>query len=237
MEKYGGIILNSFLVAAILAAAMMFSWSALSFTDFFYSGLSGPMGVKEYISANAKDNKNAGRKLFEHVDAETRNEIFSDIIKGINDGGSGFHTLFFNTKGKKVLFLNEEEKLNLWKFSEFVFRMKMAAYALMLLGLFSIIFIVRLGIKLMSPVSSYLGMFAILVLVVAGWLFFGVGNLFPAGTAWLYDPSSSLIALMIKSGSVLWAMNLILVILSVLFYIVIYNVIRTLFKNTRGVNY
>jgi len=166
------ILINSFLSVIVLAVCLMFSWRALSETNFLFNQLYEYNGIDEQIAKYGPQNRN--RVGFESTTKEERVIIFGKIVEAVNNNGIGLETIVYKAPSGEIVdtFLTQPEIDHLNDVARLVGSLNKILTYLTAFLLFMVIFCwickVRKNVNILRPFTVGKSFLSLLVLLFVG---------------------------------------------------------------------
>ena len=226
------------LILGLTAAASLFSWSTLHMADFgytlFYDYINVEEGATE-VAAFHKDKEKA--TSFIKTGRPERLRLFEELSHGLNTSGDRLNKIQFEpSSGGSYRFINEVEMNKLLDMSKVLFIFKLVIYGMMVLGLFAVI--IMATNKVRPP--SILRALTLWAFFMAVWLVLWYLSVrpvaFPENLAWMFDARYSLLPGVLGTGNIITVVSIGWGVLSLIYFLVFYRLIKYIFKQNRGRN-
>jgi len=217
------------------------SWWLLSKSDFTYGYLHDYAGIAQHIEKFAPANEY--KKDFVNTNKATRVELFSGIVKGIENQGLGLENLsYLDNKKRPVQLLIDAEIVHL---KDVAILLKKAFLVASVLALFWLMIVVWLRYKKINLPSAkhVIISTAIILLVLVGVLSLGPSMVFnqlhvwafPDNHQWLFYYEESLMSTMMKAPDLFAYIALMWFLVSVMITVVFWKILDRILK-TEGIN-
>ena len=241
MKSY--FIVNNFLLSlALFCASFYLAWQLSASTNFFYSAWYEVLDLDAVITKYAPNNK--FKKGFENTSKQQHVELFSGIVKGIQDDGKGLKKLnYTNSKTKESnVLLTEAEVVHLQDVANLVAKFKY-------LGIFSFIIavlaflvmkirgiaIAKFKSHLLVGVGSIV-VLAILISIIGPTKIFYLGHelIFPNNHQWFFYYEESLMSTMMKAPVLFGPIACQLVIFTIIIWALSISVLQKIQANNHS---
>lgn len=212
------------------------SWWLLAKIDFGYAYLHDHIGIAENIDRYAP--KNDTKPDFANTSKELRIQLFSEIVKSIENQGSGLKSLsYLDKKNNEVQLLTQAEIIHLQDVAILLQKTSILAGSAALLWLI-IVFLLRYQKKRLPPAKQAIASSMVIILILVGVLSLGPEKVFnqlhiwvfPDNHQWFFYYEESLMSTMMKAPDLFAYIAAMWFLISILLTILLWNGLKLVLK-------
>ena len=228
--KIRSLFLNFLLSTALFFASFYIAWQLNASVNFLYSSWYEALELGDAIKKYAP--KNNYKKNFEDTDKKQHVELFSGIVKAIQNNGEGLQKLSYKDKNNfSYSLLTEAEIIHLQDVANFVSRFKYLGVVGLAIAILIFLFMQFTGVKITKYKRHILGGVGVIFTIIAAVVLIGptrlfyIGHelIFPDNHQWFFYYEDSLMSTMMKAPALFGPIACQLVLLTVLIWMLALN--------------